>query len=195
VTQAFRSRLLDDLDRATNGFVQAEASLKKALGRLWQAMSEDPDRIFPPTPPTGANGDGHERGGAPVVPKREEADDEPDEDEEEREREQRIARAPDLTPSVHKIFLFPPAPPPPNNADGNAAPPTSSTPLETQLELLEKSLAALREFQDDGREYVERLEEIRDGLGDVRSKRDDVWDLVRRKALHELQATTRSMAG
>jgi hypothetical protein len=56
-----------------------------------------------------------------------------------------------------------------------------------QLESLEKSLATLRELQDDGREYAERLQEIREGLGEVRAQRDCIWDMVRERVVMEMQ--------
>lgn len=65
---------------------------------------------------------------------------------------------------------------------------------EYQLDSLEKSLAALRALQDDSREYVERLEEIRDDIGFTRTQRNGVWDLVRNKALKELQDVVASSA-
>jgi hypothetical protein len=55
------------------------------------------------------------------------------------------------------------------------------------METLEKSLAVLRDFQDDGREYVERLEEIRETIGDVKKQKDVVWGIIREKAIRELQ--------
>jgi len=165
VTSSFRSRLLDELESATNSLIEGEATMRRALGRLWQVMNEDPDQ----TP-----------GNAPVVPKRE------DEGDEEDEKERRLARAPDLTPIVHKLFISP----------TTAGTTDRTTPIydglhfahsDIQTENLEKSLATLRELQDDGREYVERLEEIRDGLGYARTQRNGVWDLVRKKAIMELQ--------
>ncbi|CCM01644.1 uncharacterized protein FIBRA_03705 [Fibroporia radiculosa] len=167
VTSSFRSRLLDELESATNNLIEGEASMRRALGRLWQAMSEDPEQ----TP-----------GEAPVVPKRE------DEGDEEEERERRLAHIPDLTPVVHKLFLSIPDSTTPTYDDGHMAHP------DIQLENLEKSLATLRELQDDGREYVERLEEIRDGLGNVRTQRNGVWDLVRKKAIKELQGVASNCA-
>ena len=165
--------------------------MKKALGRLWQAMSEDPDKQ-----PTTMNG----HTAPPVIPKREydeEMEDEDDDDDGERERARRIARAPDLTPSVHKIFLYNPMPVPRNGIPEGIEPAQRFSYMapEGQLDTLEKSLASLRHMQDDGREYVERLEEIRDGLGDVRAKRDAVWDIARGKALQELQEAALGMAG
>ena len=132
--------------------------MRRALGRLWQVLSEDPDE------------DGV---GTSLVPKRE------DEDSEGHDPESRFARAPDLTPVVHKLFLSP-------NQE-SIFENTQFSRAEMQRETLDKSLATLRELQDDGREYVERLEEIREGLGDVRAQRDGVWELVRKKALQELR--------
>ncbi|KZT06356.1 uncharacterized protein LAESUDRAFT_653898 [Laetiporus sulphureus 93-53] len=189
VTNSFRSRLLDELESATNSLIEGETALRRALGRLWQVMSEDPE----PTSGTvqqnvllknagGAPVNGEED--ASVVPKREdEGDDEDD------EREERLARAPDLTPVVHKLFLL-------MNGEGAGTVYDGAhfSHPDVQLESLEKSLATLREFQDDGREYIERLEEIRDGLGDARTQRNGVWDLVRRKAIKELQDVASSSA-
>ncbi|PCH33393.1 hypothetical protein WOLCODRAFT_93417 [Wolfiporia cocos MD-104 SS10] len=165
VTSSFRSRLLDELETATNSLIEGETNLRRALGRLWQAMSEDPDEAA---------------GRTPVVPKRE------DEGDEEDEREERLARAPDLTPVVHKLFL---------SVDPDGTQPAPEKPHFVHPDVqLETSLATLRELQADGREYVERLEEIRDGLGDARMQRDGVWDLVRRKAIKELQDVASSSA-
>jgi len=162
VTHSFRSHLLEDLERATNGLIEGEATMKRAFGRLWQVISEDPDR---------------QQIGDTIVPKRE---DEDGDDEDENER--RFARAPDLTPAAHKLFLvsYPNEGPPVFEPSHFAHP-------EMQQESLEKSLATFRELQDDGREYVERLEEIREGLGDVRAQRDAVWKMVRTNAVRELQ--------
>ncbi|KAH8100503.1 hypothetical protein BXZ70DRAFT_937537 [Cristinia sonorae] len=162
VTHTYRSDLLDELEQATNGLIEGETLLRRALGRLWQVMNEDPD-------------EGTE---SPVVPKREEGGDGDEND----DRDERVARAPDLTPAVHKIFL--------SSYSGRSPPAYDSsqfTAPEVALDNLEKSMATLRELQDDDREYIERLEEIREGLGFARTQRDGVWGLVRERALKELQ--------
>ncbi|EKM60852.1 uncharacterized protein PHACADRAFT_133695 [Phanerochaete carnosa HHB-10118-sp] len=164
VTQAFRSKMLDELEESTNSIIEQEGILRRALGRLWQALSEDPD-----TP----------AGDADVIPKREDEDVEGDS-----ERERRLARAPNLEPITHKLFLTRFS----VDANNNFDPPS----VEVQTENMEKSLSLLRDFQDDGREYVERLEEIRDGIGDLRKQRDAIWDIVRRKAISELRETVAS---
>jgi len=161
VTHTFRSSLLDELEQVTNGLVEGEATLKRALGRLWQVMSEAPDK---------------KKGNTTLIPKLEEDDDDTEHDDQAR----RVARAPDLTPSTHTIFL--------QEIPSNTDPSHFSVP-ENQLSRLEKSLAILRELQDDGREYVERLSEIREGLGDVRAQRNIVWNMVRERAVKELQET------
>ncbi len=150
--------MLNELQQVTNNIIEGEATLRRALGRLWQVMSEDPDK-------RAVNG---------VVPKQEDedmVDGDP--------TEQRLARAPDLTPTTHKVFITTDPVPPPQGYD--------FLPPEAQMETLEKSLAVLRDFQDDGREYVERLEEIREVIGDVKKQKEAVWDIVREKAIRELQ--------
>lgn len=158
VTHSFRSHLLDDLERATSGLVEGEAAMRRALGKLWQVMSEDPDH----------------RPNEPTLTTKREDEEEPEGDETDR----RLARAPDLTPPAQKLFVKP--------YTNGIGPPTPFSHPEMQQETLEKSLASLRELQDDGREYVERLEEIREGLGSVRAQREVVWEMVRSRALTEL---------
>lgn len=166
VTHTYRSHLLDELEQATNSLVEGETALKRALGRLWHALGEDPDVAEP------SNGT--------VVPKKEDDAEHP---EQTNEKEDRMARAPDLTPAVHKLFLnsFPDPPVMPVYDPSQFAHP------DLPLVNLEKSLATLRELQDDGREYVERLEEIRESLGGAKTQRDAVWTMVRERALKELQ--------
>jgi hypothetical protein len=173
VTHTFRSSLLDELEYATNGLIEGEATMRRALGRLWLVLSEDPDK-----PPTD--------GSSSLVPKLE--------DEDEGDGRDRLARAPDLTPLTFKHLL--PSYPSNNNSNSNnnnnsaqgpAFEPSHIVSPEMQLENLEKGLATLRELQDDGREYVERLQEIREGLGEVRAQRNGVWEMVREKAVKELQ--------
>lgn len=165
VTHAFRSQMLEELQQVTSNIIEGEATLRRALGRLWQVMSEDPDR----------------HPAHSVIPKRED-----EEIEEETDRERRLARAPDLTPATHRIFV--------STHSSAPTPGFDHLPPEAQMETLEKSLAVLRDFQDDGREYVERLEEIREAVGDVKRQKEAVWDIVREKALRELQETATSAA-
>lgn len=170
VTHTYRSELLDELEESTNDLIEGETQLRRALGRLWQVINEDPDK---------GSAD------SALVPKREEGG----EGEESDDREERIARAPDLTPAVHKLFL--------SSYSERSTPGFDQSQFSqprVAMDNLEKSMATLRELQDDGREYIERLEEIREGVGFARTQRDGVWTLVRERALKELQDTARDAA-
>lgn len=160
VTHTFRSVLIADLESATNGLIEGETALRRALGKLWHAMS------------------GLDIQTEAVVPKREDEEDEGDGAE-----AQRVARAPDLTPSAHRLFITPY-----QNGNGAGYDPSTFAHPEAQVEMLEKSVSQLRELEDDTREYVERLEEIRESLGEVQAQRDLVWRVVRTNAVRELQA-------
>lgn len=163
VTHSFRSSLLDELEQAAYDLIEGEATMRKAIGRLWQVISEESDK----------------RSDDAALVLKQEDDDEGADDEDERAR--RIARAPDLTPAIHKAFLSHEREPPVGFEASQFVTP------EVQLDRLEKSVAVMRELQDDGREYMERLEEIREGLGDVRAQRNVIWDMVREHAVKELQ--------
>lgn len=157
----FRSKLLNELEHATNGLIEGEATLRHALGRLWQVMSEDPDQKESETQ---------------IITKMEDEDEDAGEQD---DRTKRIDRAPDLTPTTHKIFI--------NNASDLTAHGSHLNLPETQFESLQKSILLLRELHDNGREYVERLQEIREGLGDIRAQRNTMWNTVRERAVKELQ--------
>ncbi|KDQ54764.1 hypothetical protein JAAARDRAFT_37863 [Jaapia argillacea MUCL 33604] len=177
MTYSFRSSMLDDLWHATNNLIEGEGSMRRALGRLWQAMSEDPEN----TPSTSRS--------EALVPKREEEEDEAGDERDVNVRGRRLVNVPDLTPPTQKIFLL-------SHSNSNGRPPVINPSdfahPDMQLESLEKSLATVREFLDDGREYVERLEEVREELGIVRTQRNVAWDMIRDKAVKELQDVAHS---
>ncbi|KAI4528415.1 hypothetical protein FB107DRAFT_253520 [Schizophyllum commune] len=163
VTHTFRSGLVEELENVTNGLIEGEATMKRALGRLWQVISEDPDRL---------------QGSSLPVTKLEEEDTE-GVPEYQIDRAKRYGRAPDLTPTTHKLFLV--------GSQPGVVEPSHFTSLDTQRDTLEKSLATLRELQDDNREYAERLAEIREGLGEIKAQRNIIWQDVRQRAVSELQ--------
>jgi len=168
VTHTFRSKLLDELEQATNGLIEGEATMRRALGRLWQVINEESDG----------------RGDMAVVPKREEVE---LESESRHDEGDQFDRVPDLTPPAHRLFLFYPDGGIQGFEQSHFASP------EMQLDMLEKSIATIRELQDDGREYVERLQEIREGLGDIRAHRDGIWDAVRERGVRELRDVALSL--
>jgi hypothetical protein len=135
--------------------------MKRAFGRFWENLTKDPDEV-------------HLKDA--VIPKRE---DESEDTNPEGEKERRLARAPDLAPAAQKLS-YP-------NRGSPVFDPSHFVHPDMQRESLEKSLSTLRELQDDVREYVERLQEVREYLGDIRAQRDEVWTMVRTIALQELQ--------
>jgi hypothetical protein len=116
---------------------------------------------------------------SPMIPKQEDEDG----DESSDAITRRLMRAPDLTPTAHHLFF---RPLPTNGEEVNLAA------YAAEQENLERTMAGLYELQDDMREYVERLEEIRESLGEVREQRDRAWDVIRERAIKELQETARS---
>jgi hypothetical protein len=150
---------LDDLEQATNGLIEDETNLRKALGRLWQVISESPDDSLRTASP---------------APKQENEDEKNQED----GQESLATRTPTLVPPVHKVFITSYPFPDPSQI---------APPLEAQMDVLNKALVILRELQDDGREYVERLQEIREGIGDAKAQRSNVWDMVRGRAIEEIE--------
>lgn len=61
-----------------------------------------------------------------------------------------------------------------------------------QLENFEWCLSVMRELADDGKEYLSRLEEIRNGLGEASAVRQSVWNACRTSALEEMTQERRS---
>ncbi|KAF8587301.1 hypothetical protein K439DRAFT_1630799 [Ramaria rubella] len=176
---SFRSGTLGDLERATCGLIEGEAALRRAMGRLWEVLSDDPETRAKVV---------EERRSA-TVPKKEDIDGE-DGLSERDEGSERASTAPEMASNLHRIFI--------NLHDDEVGshvervlppfydPTNPMVPLQ-QDEILDKGLATLRELQEDGRAYVERLEEIREGLGWVRSQKKSLWTVIRERALKEME--------
>ncbi|KIJ45557.1 hypothetical protein M422DRAFT_250874 [Sphaerobolus stellatus SS14] len=156
---SFRSKMLSDLERATCGLIEGEAPLRRAIGRLFEVLGDDPEYKL--------KVQGEERRSSTVT-KTEDVENEDGLTEREGSVESdRPSALLDLSANIPKLFV------------------DSDEPQ--QEEFLQKSLLTLRDLQEDGREYVERLEEIRNGLGWVRSQKQSVWTVVREHALKEIE--------
>ena len=64
--------------------------------------------------------------------------------------------------------------------------------FRTEVEKWEKSVLALRELTDNAKEYFERLDGIREDLGEIRTQRNLVWTKLREDALEELKGLKES---
>ena len=184
VAYSYRTPLLSELQSTTDNLVQGEAALRRALGRLWKVLSEDrPGPSDQAKAETKREDDMETEDANGRVPAEDEGDDELN------DRERRLARAPDLTLPVNKLFLSP------LPVDGaSEMPPSRFETPQMQLENMEKFFAVMKEVQDQSREYVERLDEIREGLGDVKRQRDIIWLKARKQALEELKAVDQEVA-
>ena len=187
VTHSYCMPMLTDFQQTTDNLIQGESPLTRALGRLWKVLSEE-EHVRQDGEPSTKNGASTMTNGAmddgADGEKHEVAE---DEEEEMSERERRLARAPDLSLPMHKLFLTPF----PNGGTHMMEPSHFGSP-QMQLENMEKAFATLRELEDDSREYVERLVEIREHLGDVKRQRDIIWMKTRELALEELKEIDQS---
>ncbi|KAF8744292.1 hypothetical protein RHS02_02040, partial [Rhizoctonia solani] len=166
IQHSFHSTTINELERTASELIEGEGALRRALGALFRAMDveadEDRRRFALPRPPGAANGE----------PKPE-----PNGEMEDAEASARALMLP-----IHRRFITPHAVPLPPIYESNML-----INQETQIETFEKSLAFLRELMDDGTEFTERLEEIREGLGTERAIRKGVWKAVRVRALQEME--------
>lgn len=197
VAHSYCTHLLDDLQQTTENLVQGEATLTRALGRLWKVLSEEEHTrldlegsnvLSDPRGNSGSsakkdkNGGVHEEANEYVDGDEVTLEDEDGSGQDMSERERRLSRAPSLVSTVHKLFLTPL----PDDGSSILEPSHIGSP-EMQQDSMEKAFTTLRELGDDSREYVERLAEIRECLGDVKRQRNVIWMKTREQALEELK--------
>lgn len=176
--RSFRSEMINDLEQATCTLIEGETQLRRAMGRLWQVLSDNADS-------RNKNGPSNQI----AITKQEDSDENENLTSDQGSNVDSNQVLMDHGPlyPIHKLFLN--VPPPlgnGNNAHAEAVTLEQAPRWEHQEELLEKGLAVLRELQEDSREYVERLEEIREDLGLVRNQRQSVWTVVRERSLKEM---------
>lgn len=191
---SFRSNLLHSLERSASELIQSEIALTRALGRLWTALTEkanelakerrhaimEQEKLAAETrfrmeleSTEGANFV-NSTGDPTLVPSRLIYPSLPDSVMTEldtystREVIMRI-----FTLNRDMKFEF----------NGQ----TISLQPAHQVELVARSLAGIRELQEDSKECMERLEEIREMLGRVRGLRDAVWAVMRSRAITEME--------
>ncbi|KAF8311277.1 hypothetical protein DL93DRAFT_2083497 [Clavulina sp. PMI_390] len=188
VQHAFTSPHLATLQDTATELIAGEASTRKAFGSLWRVLQGNLQRRDPEA---------------------EEAGDGDEEYSEEREAEEREQEQIDSQATVRrrrgdaslaevqplaKLFVSP-VPIPlgafaalPGGIPATLAPngPSQIVDPSRQLDTFEWCLGVLRELADHGKEYVSRLEELRNGLGEANATRSAVWTACRQTALDEL---------
>lgn len=194
---SFRSNLLHSLERSASELIQSEIALTRALGRFWTAITETATRIS------------RERRHALLEQQKQQQQEEHQHQQQRAPMEVEGEENPEGTkePSV-----FPPIPDhqlvelddattrnvilrmftlPTNMRLDYVAPGGTSEIISVgpgpQAELVTRSMLAIRELQEDSKECMERLEEIREMLGKVKGMRDAVWAIMRSQAIAEME--------
>lgn len=162
VQHAFTSTHFTSLQDTATELIAGEAAMRKAFGGLWRILQGELQRR---DPADSQDEDGGEEG---------------DEDDM-RVSLRRWRRDPTLPeiPPLADLFVSPvPV------ALGGASDRYVSS--QSQLETFEWCLGVMRELADHGKEYLSRLEEIRNGLGEAGAIRRSVWQACRKTALDEM---------
>ncbi|KAG8927368.1 hypothetical protein FRC02_008251 [Tulasnella sp. 418] len=162
VQHTYRSSNIRELERTATELIEGEGALRMAIGALWRAMEGDRGLGAYEVERTGRSPSDRDSNGDMDVDLRK--DDE----------NASSTRASSLFISPHLIPVGP---------EGAVM-----LPPKSQMESFEWSLNVLRELADDSREYMERLEDIRDGLGVSRAMRKEVWTIAREQAVEEMDA-------
>lgn len=202
VGASFRSNLLNSLERSASELIQSEIALTRALGRFWSALTESANRLSsekrhaimqeqeallaeqrqsrmtaemtdgePLT--NGARADSVPPV-APVYPAI------PD--------DRLVELDPFTTQDVTmRMFTLPTHMRLEYFHTPTGAPEIISVAPQHQVDLVKRSMLAIRELQEDSKECMERLEEIREMLGKVKGLRDAVWAIMRSRAILEME--------
>jgi len=171
---SFRSEMMQDISRAIGNLIDGEAAMKRALGRLWHVLEDVPENQNRTSATTNGtvtvNGDANHDSmdlSPPASKENDTAVADPI-------ANRHDGYKPELTPPIEAFFL-------------NGHPPGPENGRPPPFEVLLDGVGVLQELQDDSREYVDRLEEIREGIGSALCQRDALWSLIREKALSEMK--------
>lgn len=163
VQHAFTSSHFTSLQDTATELVAGEAAMRKAFGGVWRILQGDLQRREPTDP-------------------QDECGEEGDEDEDDVRVSLRVSRrdpTPPEIPPLADLFVSPVPVTLGGASDRYISP-------QSQLETFEWCLGVMRELADHGKEYLSRLEEIRNGLGEAGAVRRAVWQACRKTAIDEM---------
>jgi hypothetical protein len=207
---SFRSHLLGSLERSASELITSEIALTRALGRFWTALTETANRMAkdrrhailqeyqkqvadnrPRMEIESVDAIEHLVDGVPLV----------------------VNGTKERSPSPSTMPFFPPLPDHfmseldnfttrnvimriftlnremrLNYTSPSGASEIISVMPQHQVDLVTRSMTAIRELQEDSKECMERLEEIREMLGRVKGLRDAVWAVMRSRAILEMES-------
>jgi hypothetical protein len=197
---SFRSNLLHSLERSASELIQSEIALTRALGRFWTAITETATRMA------------RERRHTLLEQAKQEAEREQQQEQEHWRIETEDGTRLDEPRELEPVSAFQPIPDS-RLAEMDTAttrdvilrmftlkdimrldylapggtPEIVAVESTHQAELVTRSMLAIRELQEDSKECMERLEEIREMLGKVKGLRDAVWAIMRSQAIAEME--------
>jgi hypothetical protein len=205
---SFRSNLLGSLERSASELITSEIALTRALGRFWTALTETANRMakerrhailqeyqkqlaenrthmeIEPVEhveqpvdgvPLVVNGT-KERSPSPSIPFFPPLPDHLMSELDNFTTRNVIMRIFTLNREMRLNYTSP-----------NGASEIISVMPQHQVDLVTRSMTAIRELQEDSKECMERLEEIREMLGRVKGLRDAVWAVMRSRAILEME--------
>ncbi|KAG8998808.1 hypothetical protein FRB90_012230, partial [Tulasnella sp. 427] len=198
VQHAYMNKTVTQLGRTTTEFIEGEGALRIALGALWRAAALD-NKHPPPSPDdsaaegsSGSPGQSMDVESVQLAGAQEDPEVAPNGDIQmlpgEAGQQQPIKTHEELLISslspLRQLFISTA----PVTVPVDGAPHDATLASASQLESFEWALNVLRDLTDDTREYMDRLEEIREHTGKAGAVRKDVWRVIKQKALDELDA-------
>lgn len=154
--QTFRHPHLTALNRTALALIESEHEMYGAIGRCFGSM----ERFFEAQPHCARSASGSTDGG---------------------ERIDTMDGVPPLT-NIHSLFVTPEGLRVPAH-DQHESGEEMVLSADEQRDILYGGLECLNELYADSREYMERLEDVRLMLADVKRNRTQMWDVLRRWAL------------
>ncbi|KAG8978135.1 hypothetical protein FRC05_011251 [Tulasnella sp. 425] len=196
VQHAYMNKTVASLGRTATEFIEGEGALRIALGALWQATAIDNKYSPSSNDDTAAEGSPRQSMEVESVKHGSGARDEPDapldnpdvqmssgeHGQQQPAKTQEELLVASLSPLRQLFISTTPVTVPVDGA------PNATLASASQLESFEWAINVLRDLTDDTREYMDRLEEVRELTGKAGAVRKDVWRVIKEKALEELEA-------
>jgi hypothetical protein len=204
---SFRSNLLGSLERSASELITSEIALTRALGRFWTALTETANRMAKERRHAI-----HQEYQKQLAENRTHMEIEPVEPVEPVDDGVPLVNGTKGQSPGPSIPFFPPLPDhlmseldnfttrnvimriftlnreiPLNYTTPSGASEVIPVMPQHQVDVVTRSMTAIRELQEDSKECMERLEEIREMLGRVKGLRDAVWAVMRSRAILEME--------
>ncbi|KAG9011104.1 hypothetical protein FRB94_009247 [Tulasnella sp. JGI-2019a] len=202
VQHAYRNTTVQSLENTMTEFIEGEGALRMALGAFWRAMGSTSDLgTTRKSEVSSANG-GPSEGDSSEKSLKHSVEPTLDDDlgggdddasmngssgAPTKTNEELLVAS--LSPLRQMFVSTSPVEVGPENA------PHATLHTASQHESLEWGIGILRDLADDAREYMARLEEVREECGKARAVRKEVWRIVREKALGEMEEEERAQEG